>query len=76
MLYVCTLAQVFHECAADQSKKMTLHDTKPRHIKTGGFLAVGKTNAVGKLARRLSGQGARDGLMPITWDFRQHETQA
>lgn len=45
---------------------MTLHDTKPRHIKTGGFLAAGKTNAVGKLARRLSGQSAREGLMPIT----------
>jgi hypothetical protein len=45
---------------------MTLHDTKPRHIKTGGFLSAGETNAVGNLARRLCGQGARGGLMPIT----------
>lgn len=45
---------------------MTLHDTKTRNIMTGGFLDAGKTNAVGKLSKRLSGQGVRAGLMPIT----------
>jgi len=62
---VCTFAQMFPECSANQSKEMPLHDTKPRHIKTGGFIAAGKINAVGKLARRLSGQGARVGIMLI-----------
>jgi G3E family GTPase len=36
---------------------------KPRYIMIGGFLGAGKTTAVGKLARRLSQQGRRVGLV-------------
>jgi len=36
---------------------------KARYIMIGGFLGAGKTTAVGKLAKRLSGQGLRVGLI-------------
>jgi G3E family GTPase len=36
---------------------------KPRYIMIGGFLGAGKTTAVGKLAKRLSQQGLRVGLI-------------
>ena len=36
---------------------------KARYIMIGGFLGAGKTTAVGRLARRLSGQGLRVGLI-------------
>ena len=36
---------------------------KARYIMIGGFLGAGKTTAVGKLARRLSDQGLRVGLI-------------
>jgi G3E family GTPase len=36
---------------------------KARYIMIGGFLGAGKTTAVGKLAKHLSGQGVRVGLI-------------
>ena len=36
---------------------------KPRYVMIGGFLGAGKTTAVGKLAKRLSHQGLRVGLI-------------
>jgi len=36
---------------------------KARYIMIGGFLGAGKTTAVGRLARELSGQGLRVGLI-------------
>jgi Ni2+-binding GTPase involved in maturation of urease and hydrogenase len=36
---------------------------KARYIMIGGFLGAGKTTAVGKLAKRLSGEGMRVGLI-------------
>jgi G3E family GTPase len=36
---------------------------KPRYIMVGGFLGAGKTTAVGALARHLSAQGLRVGLI-------------
>jgi len=36
---------------------------KARYLMIGGFLGVGKTTAVAKLARRLSAQGLRVGLI-------------
>jgi G3E family GTPase len=37
--------------------------TKARYLMIGGFLGAGKTSAVGRLARHLSGQGRRVGLI-------------
>src|ERR1700742_2314421 len=37
--------------------------TPPRYIMVGGFLGAGKTTALGKLARHLSAQGLRVGLI-------------
>jgi len=37
--------------------------TKARYIMIGGFLGAGKTTAVGRLARQLTGQGLRVGLI-------------
>lgn len=37
--------------------------TKARYIMIGGFLGAGKTTAVSRLARRLTGQGLRVGLI-------------
>jgi G3E family GTPase len=37
--------------------------TKARYIMIGGFLGAGKTTAVGKLARKLTDQGLRVGLI-------------
>ncbi len=45
---------------------LTVNNTflaKPRYIMIGGFLGAGKTTAVGKLARRLTSQGLRVGLI-------------
>ena len=41
----------------------TIQSSKPRYIMIGGFLGAGKTTAVGKLAKRLAGQGLRVGLI-------------
>jgi G3E family GTPase len=38
-------------------------NTKARYIMIGGFLGAGKTTAVGKLARKLTDQGFRVGLI-------------
>ena len=43
---------------------------KARYIMVGGFLGAGKTTAVSKLAKHLSGQGLRVGL--ITNDQGNH----
>src|ERR1700742_3685839 len=37
--------------------------TPPRYIMVGGFLGAGKTTALGQLARHLSAQGVRVGLI-------------
>ena len=37
--------------------------SKPRYIMIGGFLGAGKTTAVGKLAKRLTDQGLRVGII-------------
>ena len=43
--------------------KASAKSSKARYIMIGGFLGAGKTTAVGKLARRLSDQGLRVGLI-------------
>src|SRR4030095_1999218 len=54
------------------SKSQSAHATRntphathnlPRYIMIGGFLGAGKTTAVSKLARHLTGQGLRVGLI-------------
>lgn len=46
-----------------KTKTSTKADSKARYIMIGGFLGAGKTTAVGKLARKLSDQGYRVGLI-------------
>jgi G3E family GTPase len=46
-----------------KTKASTKADSKARYIMIGGFLGAGKTTAVGKLARKLSDQGYRVGLI-------------
>src|SRR5512138_3810377 len=41
----------------------SLNIGKARYIMIGGFLGAGKTTAIGKLAKRLSNQGLRVGLI-------------
>ncbi|HUS35752.1 MAG TPA: GTP-binding protein [Verrucomicrobiae bacterium] len=41
----------------------TSEKTKARYIMIGGFLGAGKTTAVGKLARKLTDEGSRVGLI-------------
>lgn len=43
--------------------KASSKGTRARYIMIGGFLGAGKTTAVGKLARRLSDEGYRVGLI-------------
>src|SRR5437899_2933783 len=44
-------------------KKAVLKTALARYIMIGGFLGAGKTTAVGRLARQLSDQGCRVGLI-------------
>ena len=64
---ICTVAHIrsYHEpMTARKSKGRAAGGTgKPRYIIIGGFLGSGKTTAVGKLARHLSEQGLRVGLL-------------
>src|SRR6266699_6381098 len=49
---------------ADQAKPISaVPKGKARYIMIGGFLGAGKTTAVAKLAKWLSGQGSRVGLI-------------
>ena len=50
--------------------KKRVGNSKTRYIMIGGFLGAGKTTAIGKLARRLTDQGLRVGL--ITNDQGRH----
>jgi G3E family GTPase len=45
------------------NQNSNLNSMKARYIMIGGFLGAGKTTAVSKLARHLSGQGLRVGLI-------------
>lgn len=42
---------------------ITPGNDRARHIMVGGFLGAGKTTAIAELARRLSGEGVRVGLI-------------
>jgi G3E family GTPase len=46
-----------------ETRNPKLNARKARYIMIGGFLGAGKTTAVSKLARHLSGQGLRVGLI-------------
>jgi G3E family GTPase len=49
--------------ALERAIKAKAHQGKARYIMIGGFLGAGKTTAAGKLAKRLSEQGLRAGLI-------------
>jgi len=49
--------------ALERAIKAKTTKRKARYIMIGGFLGAGKTTAVGKLAKRLSDQGLRVGLI-------------
>src|SRR5260221_451951 len=42
---------------------MSIAPTKARYLMIGGFLGAGKTTAIGKLARHLTAEGLRVGLI-------------
>src|SRR4026207_1588659 len=51
--------------AVEPETRKTPHGTRnpPRYIMIGGFLGAGKTTSVARLARRLTDQGLRVGLI-------------
>src|SRR4030095_5135682 len=49
--------------ASKSEPRRSANRTRARYIMIGGFLGAGKTTAVGNLARRLSEQGLRVGLI-------------